>query len=387
MNSNHPLKRALLYYLWAVLIVAAAFLSGYYLRVWMEQKQTQFPVLQQAYMLLKDHALNDLPSATAIEHGMIRGMLQAYNDPYTILVEPAAAELQTNQLEGKFGGIGVHLEIDAESHLILYPLPDSAAAKAGILEGDRLIGVDDLNITPQTKLAEVQAAVRGEIGTPVKITIARAPNYAPQTFIVKRAEVELPSVTWNLAADDARVGVIQINIIAATTPDEITTAIKDLKSKGATHFVLVLRNNGGGLLNAGVDTARLFLKEGIVIQQQFRDKPVENFRVTQRGQFLEEPLAVLINQNTASASEIIAGALQGHGRAKLIGSPSFGKNTIQQVYDLADKSSLHITSARWWVPDLKLAEGNNSLLPDISVNEDPQNPNVVLQAAINSFFQ
>jgi carboxyl-terminal processing protease len=387
MNSNHPLKRALLYYLWAVLIVAAAFLSGYYLRVWMEQKQTQFPVLQQAYTLLKEHALNDLPSANAIEHGMIRGMLQAYNDPYTILVEPAAAELQTNQLEGKFGGIGVRLEADAEGNLILHPLPDSPAANAGVLESDRLIGVDDLNITPQTKLEEVQAAVRGETGTPVKITIARPPNYAPQTFIIKRAEVELPSVTWNLAADDSRVGVIQINIIAATTPDEITTAIKDLKSKGATHFVLDLRNNGGGLLNAGIDTARLFLKEGIVIQQQFRDKPVENFRVTQQGQFLEEPLAVLINQNTASASEIIAGALQKHGRAKLIGSPSFGKNTIQQVYDLADKSSLHITAARWWVPDLKLAEGNSSLLPDISVNEDTKNPDAVLQAAINLFFQ
>jgi carboxyl-terminal processing protease len=387
MNSSHPLKRALLYYLWAVLIVAAAFLGGYYLRVWMEQKQTRFPVLQQAYTLLKDHALNDLPSATAVEHGMIRGMLQAYNDPHTVLVEPAAAELQTNQLEGKFGGIGVHLETDAEGNLILHPLPDSPAAKAGILEGDRLIGVDDLNVTPQTKLDEVQAAVRGEIGAPVKITIARKPDYKPQVFTVKRAEVELPSVTWNLAADDSRVGVIQINIIAATTPDEITKAIRDLKSKEATHFILDLRNNGGGLLNAGVDAARLFLKQGIVIQQQFRDKPVEDFRVAQPGQFLEEPLAVLINQNTASASEIIAGALQGHGRAKLIGSPSYGKNTIQQVYDLADKSSLHITAARWWVPDLKLAEGKASLLPDIPVNEDPQNPNAVLQTAIKSFFQ
>jgi carboxyl-terminal processing protease len=181
------------------------------------------------------------------------------------------------------------------------------------------------------------------------------------------------------------VGIIKVNLIAASTPDEIQQAVADLQARGATHYVLDLRDNPGGLLTAGVDIARLFLDEGIVMQQQYRGKDVETYEVKRPGPLNDIPLAVLINHGSASAAEIAAGALQLHRRAPLIGSPSFGKDTIQLVFVLQDDSSLRVTSARWWIPGLEPAVGDAGLQPDIPVTpSDDPNIDTALQAAIQA---
>jgi carboxyl-terminal processing protease len=157
-------------------------------------------------------------------------------------------------------------------------------------------------------------------------------------------------------------------VVAASTPDEIQRAVEDLKQRGATAFVLDLRDNPGGLLDAGVNIARLFLKEGVVMQQQYRGQEVKTFEVEKPGPLADLPLAVLINKGSASAAEIAAGALQAHKRADLIGEPSYGKDSIQLVFTLQDGSSLHVTSAHWWVPGLQTPVGQNGLQPDILVD-------------------
>jgi carboxyl-terminal processing protease len=184
---------------------------------------------------------------------------------------------------------------------------------------------------------------------------------------------------------EPRLGIVKINLIASSTPDEVRRGIEDLQTHGASAFLLDLRDNYGGLLTAGVDVARLFLKDGVVMEQQYRGREVERFEVDKPGPFADLPLAILINENTASAAEIIAGALQARGRARLIGTHSFGKDTIQLVFNLQDGSSLHVTSAHWWIPGLVGELAGAGLQPDIPIPpETAGEPG--LQAAISELF-
>lgn len=364
----------------AVTAITAAFLAGYVTREIVYRSQDQLPILHQAEQLLVDNSLNPLPTPPALEYGMLHGMVQALNDPYTVFVEPPQHQLETNRLEGKFGGIGVRMERDAGRNYIVYPLPDSPAAKAGILDGDRLVSVGDLQITPDTDQDKVTTASRGPVGQKVSVVVARPPDLKTFTFTIARAEIALPSLTWNLAPAEPRVGIVHISTIAETTPTELQKAIDDLLGQKATHFILDLRNNGGGLVDAGVNTARLFLKDGVVINQQYRGEPVKTFTVETPGKYADLPLVILVNQGTASAAEIVAGALQGRGQAKLVGDRTYGKGTIQLVFDLQDGSSLHVTTGRWWVPDLPVP-----LKPDIPQADDPDS-DTLIQAAIKALL-
>lgn len=381
------LKRAYLYTLIIILFTAVGFSGGFVFRSMLEMSESKWQILDQVYQILSKNGLKDLPADPTLEYGMIRGMLQAYDDPYTMFVEPAQHELESNTLEGKFGGIGVRLGRDEEGNVVLYPLPNSPAQDAGILENDRLIKVDDLNITPQTNLDTIQAAIRGRVGHWITITIARPPDNQLMEFRIKRAEIALPSVTSHIDPDEPRLGVIEINLISASTPDEITKAFKDLSQRGASAFILDLRDNSGGLLNSGVEIARLFLKSGVIIEQQYKGKQVERFSVEKPGTLAETPIAILINGNTASAAEIIAGAIKANQRAKLVGHPTYGKNTIQLVFDLKDGSSLHVTSARWWIPGLEPPIEGNGVEPDIWIDEsDSHTPEAALLTASRLLF-
>ncbi len=366
------------------------FFAGFYFHAYGPASITErlaprrdFPLLYQVYGLIQDRGLKPMPAAPGMEYGMIKGMIQAYNDPYTSFVEPVQTELQENALSGKFGGIGARLGNDPEGRIVLYPFPDSPAAKAGVLEGDRLVAVGDLKIDPTVSTDKTTAALRGPVGEKVTITIARPPDFAAQQISIVRAEIALPSTTWHIEPSDARLGVIEVNLIAATTPDEIQKAAKDLQGRGATALVLDLRNNGGGLLDAGINTARLFLKDGDVIQQQFRGQDVVTYQVEKPGPLVDVPLVVLVNENTASAAEIISGALQAHKRATLIGAVTYGKNTIQLVFPLQDGSSLHITAAHWWIPGIEFPKDGKGLRPDISLSNPGDNP---IPLAIKALF-
>jgi carboxyl-terminal processing protease len=380
-------KRAFIHSFIISLGLASAFLAGFYFRVWLSPRVDQFPIFLQAYAIMQDNALNPLPDPPVIEYGLIRGMLQAYGDPYSVFVEPVQHELETNSLQGSFGGIGARFGRVENGTFIIYPYPDGPAARAGVFEGDQLQTIDDLIITPETSLEAVEAASRGLEGQVVRLVIHRPPEGKLFEFHIKRESIPLPSVTWHLDPAESSIGVIEINIIAASTPDEIEKAVSDLQSRGASEFILDLRNNGGGLLSSGVDTARLFLKDGVVIRQYFRGKDTESFEVKQPGSLSDLPLAVLVNQGTASAAEIIAGALQAHGRAIIIGEPTFGKFSIQYVFDLADGSSLHVTAGRWWIParldqQFTPPEEVSRLQPDYEVTEMTGASDPFLSAAV-----
>ena len=383
MNENKLNRKNLILFIGLqIILMGLMFTGGLLTQKIIAQRQGTYPIFTQAYELLKDNAIKPLPAPKVLEYGMIRGMLEAFDDPFTVFVEPPQAELQTNQLQGKYGGIGVRLDRDTQKFYILYPLPDSPAAKAGLLDGDRLVQIDKLAVSTDTSQDDVEAAIRGPVDSTVSIGISRPPNYSPYHFTVSRQEFSIPSVVWNLVPGAPQAGIIQVSLIADTTPTEIQNAFEDLKKQGASGFILDLRNNGGGLVQAGVDTARLFLNKGLVIQQQYRGKPAESFNVDKTGIYSTVPLVVLINHGTASAAEIVAGALQGQKRGPLVGFPSYGKDTIQLVFDLQDGSSLHVTSAHWWVPGLFTSIEGKGLQPDIQLAEDQANGPEAVQAAV-----
>jgi carboxyl-terminal processing protease len=219
-------------------------------------------------------------------------------------------------------------------------------------------------------LETIQAAIRGNIDEKVKLIVTRGGGNQPLEFSVSRSEMPIPSVIWRISPEFDSVGVIKINIIASSTQDEIMKAVQELTDQGADRFILDLRDNGGGLLTESIEIVRLFLKEGEILEQQYRGQPVENFSAENPGPLSDLNLAVLVNHNTASAAEIIAGALRANHRATVVGAPTYGKDTIQLVFNLDDGSSMHITSARWWVPGLEPEIGGHGVQPDVLISSE-----------------
>ncbi len=378
-------RRTLLFSILVFFAIAAAFASGYLTHAALHPA-SPFPLLEEAYDLLRSHGLYDLPPAPALEYGAVRGMVQAYGDPYTLFVEPPQNELQNNELNGAFGGAGLTLETTLDGRVVIHPIPGAPAEAAGLRDGDVLIAVDTLNITPDTPPENVQAALRGPEGSLVRLTVQRPPAWTTLEVSLRRAVFDLPSVTWHADGDEPRLGVVVVHRMAATTADEIRAAVAALAERGAAHIALDLRGNGGGLLDSGIASARLFLSGGEIIRQQYRGQAVETVSVEEPGPLLATPLAVLVDGGTASAAELVAGALQAHGRAPLIGLPTYGKDTLQLLLPLSDGSSLHVTAARWWVPGLEHPIGEGGLQPDIPVEADEAHPKAWLRAAAAYFF-
>ena len=361
----------------------AAFLSGFFLNSYFESRTNEFPILNQAYNILVNHSSIALAEPPALEYGMIRGLLESSNDPYAVFQEPVQHELESNNLEGSYGGIGVEITVNPEGEFILIPISGGPASDAGIQSGDQLLKIDDLIIIETTNLDQVKAAIRGPTGSTVKIKVFHDQTGKNLEFDITREVIHLPSVSWYIAPGNEDIGILDVHIIADSTAGEIENAVRQLKSGGAKKFILDLRDNGGGLLTAGVDTARLFLEEGIIIQQQYRNQDAETFRVTKPGALSDLPLVILINRNTASAAEIIAGAMKMHDKAILIGENSFGKDSIQLIFDLDDGSSLHVTAAKWWLPGLKPVISEGGLQPDILVRQHESEIDSILNAAID----
>ena len=381
------IKKTILIYFVALVALGMAFSIGFWVHGYLYPTTAHFPILSEAYKLILEHGYGDPPHPPEMEYGAIHGMVGAYGDLHTRFVEPAQAEINSDTLTGSFGGIGAQMDRDAEGFVVLHPFPESPASEAGIEDGDRLIKVDEMEITPDIPMNEVIAAVRGPEGESVDLLIARPPDFAEIEFSVERAEIPLPSVTYHIDATEPRLGLVKVNVIASSTPSEILAAFTDLQARGATHFALDLRGNGGGLLTEGVDIARLFLSDGVVIQQQYKGEDVKTYEVEKPGPLSEMPLAVLVDQSTASAAEIISGALQNHDRAPLIGTHTYGKDSVQLVFALQDESSLHITSAKWWLPGLEPPVGEGGLQPVIAVSaENAGEVDPFVKAAIQFFF-
>ncbi len=324
---------------------------------------TNLSLLNEAWSVAEQQFFGTLPSDQARLYATIHGLMTAFNDPYTVFVEPPATQRQSEQLSGKFGGIGAGIRREANGRYILSPYPDQPAAKAGVQEGDVLINAAGQVISASTTLDAISDLLRGEVGTPVTIAVDRQAKQL--SFTITRAEIATPSVTWRMLSQAPDTGYIAISIFSQTTRDELVKAVDALRQQGAQRLILDLRDNGGGLLDAAIDVAGQFI-DGTVLIESRRNGNQPEYSAGPAGAARDLPLRVLVNHSTASASEIVAGAIQDKQRGLLIGDQTYGKGSVQNIMPLSDGSSLHVTVAQWLTPNRRQITGKG-LTPDVVV--------------------
>ena len=367
-----------------VILAVSAFAAGYLTRELVNGRgdsslahaDQELSTFYEAWRLIDENFLGALPEARDVTYGAIRGSLATLNDPYTVFIEPAAREVERERLQGKFGGIGAYIVRSEETgEVSLETIPGNPAEIAGIVTGDVLLAVDGTPVTTATTVPELIDRVKGEKGTAVVLTV-RHPGATDSVDIsVIRDDILLPSVAYRLMEQNGTIGYIQLSRFSGESSQEVGAAIQDLQSQGATHLILDLRQNGGGLRDAAVEVVDHFLEDGPVLYLESQKDGERVFNATAGSVAPTEPLVVLIDGGTASASEIVAGALQDRDRAVLIGSRTFGKGSVQLVFDLSDGSSVHVTSARWLTPNRNQID-QSGLEPDIAVEltqEDIEN--------------
>lgn len=341
------------------------------------QEPVDMGLYWEVWHLLDRDFYGDPPDAARQVHSAVRGLVDSFDDPYTYFVEPQPRELERDQLRGSFGGIGAFIE-PVEDGYILKPMRGQPAAEAGVEDGDLLLFVDDVEITPALTLDEITALVRGPVGEAVRLLVRRTADDASHSeelaIVVTRSLIETPSVTWEVREDGKgdKVGVIAQSIFSERSAEEMRTAINELTADGADRFILDLRGNPGGLVTAAVEIADMWLDEGLILIEEKADGSRTTFEA-QPGQLTANaPLMVLVDGASASAAEIVAGALQDQGRAQLVGQQTFGKGSVQLIHELSDKSSLHVTNAEWLTPNGHAITGAG-LTPDqpVAEGEDP----------------
>jgi carboxyl-terminal processing protease len=371
-----------LYILIAALMTAGAFASGYFTRVIAERREDKYPLLTEVQSLLETKYLGQLPPGAQLQYGAVRGLVSAVGDPYTVFLEPPAQELESQSLAGEFGGIGVALSRNEAGDVVLTAYPDLPAARAGVQSGDLLIEIGGAPVERGESPDDISARIRGPVGSKVTISVRRGGDADTMQFTLTREAIELPSVTGSLLEQHPTIGLVTISRFSGKTPSEVRQTAQDLQSQGATMLILDLRGNGGGLLQSAIDTAGLFLDGGVVMHEKRRGEDEKTFSAPAAGPLADMKLVILVNHGTASAAEILAGALRDRGRGPLIGQQTYGKGSVQLVFTLSDNSSVHVTNARWYTPDHIVIDGGVGLKPDIELQPGTDGSDPELARAI-----
>lgn len=336
--------------------------------------QLDYTQLQQVYDSLRqkyDGSLN----ATQLLAGATKGMVAAAGDPYTVYFTKKDAQDFFSSLNGTFSGIGAVIDKKDGQLLVASTLDDSPAQHAGLLGGDKIIKVNDQDVS-NWSIDQAVAAIRGQSGTTVKLTILRGQDL--KDFSIVRAQLNAPSVTWEETSDN--IGYMRIAEFNNDTATQASKAAMEFKDKHVKGVVLDLRGNGGGYVDAAQSVASLWL-DGKEVVQERRDSQVVNTLYASSSPVLAGlPTVVLIDGGSASASEIVAGALHDNGVAKLVGVKSFGKGSVQEIVSMAGGAELKVTVAKWYTPGGKNIN-KEGLTPDttvkissddITANRDPQ---------------
>jgi len=312
-----------------------------------------------------------------MEYGAVKGMVAALDDPYTVFLTPDENKSTNETLAGEFGGVGISLGYKDKTLAVMSPLVGTPAEKAGVKAGDLILHITDKvnNVDKDTTdiaLDDAVSLIRGKIGTEVTLKMYREGKSDYFDVVLKRDKIVVPNITLEWKEQDGKkVAWVRINQFTETLFTDWLKKVEEINAEKAKGnfggIVLDLRNNPGGYLQASVLVASDFIKDGTIVTQKSYDGSEEKYNVEAgRGNLLDDKLVVLINGGSASASEILAGALKDYNRAKLVGLKSFGKGTVQQPEDFSDGSGLHVTIAKWLLPSGKNIH-KEGIMPDVEV--------------------
>ena len=322
----------------------------------------EFGRLSQVWDLLSQEQIDGSElDAQEISDGAIRGMLTALGDPYAGFLDEEQYSLEREDITGFFGGIGAEVGIRDGVITILAPMPDTPAEAAGVKPGDVILEVDGENIKGMT-LLEVIRLIRGDKGTKVTILVRHLSSAEPVAIEIERDIIRLESV--NLLMQVGRIGHLRLSGFTGSTNDELKEALDRFERSKGLGIVLDLRNNPGGLVSSVVDVTSQFIDDGLVLYQVDARGNRTDWDVKKGGKALGTPMVVLVNEFSASASEVLTGAIIDNQRATVIGETTFGKGSVTNLWPLVDGSGVNFTTARWFTPNGSLIEGEG-ITPDV----------------------
>ena len=342
-----------------------------------------FGLFWEAWNILQDNFHEGPLDPLSLREGAISGLALATGDANTIYQNAHDAKLAREHLSGSFEGVGIRVQLKDGLPFILQPLPGSPAERAGVRPNEFVLAVDGVS-TEDLSMADFGGLVRGPRGTIVVLTLRPEAGEQSRDVEIERDRIVVPSVTSRRIDE---IGYLRINNFSSRTSGEVQAALEEFSGARIAGLVLDLRNNPGGFLNASVDVASRFLPAGeLILTQESRGEPPREFMARGGTKFTRPPMVVLVNQGTASASEIVAGALQAHGRAALLGEETYGKGSVQELHRLSDESLLRVTSGIWITPS-GINLGANGLMPDelieLEGGELGSDDDVVLQRALD----
>ena len=338
------------------------------------KQDVDFALFWEVWDRLEENYLNkEAIDPAQMVFGAIQGMVASLDDPYTVFLKPPENKEVKEDLNGAFEGVGIQLGYKDDQLAVIAPLKGTPADKAGVKAGDLILKINE-EAANDLSADEAAQKIRGPKGTKVKLTLLHSGEKESYEVEITRETIIVSSVEVDFLSDNGQtVAHLRLLKFGDRTAEEWEKAVSQIldyqpQVKG---IVLDLRNNPGGYLTGSVFIASEFLSSGIIVQQEQASGFKETYSVDRQGELLTQPLAVLINEGSASASEIVAGSLRDHQRAKIVGTKSFGKGTIQEAEDLPGGAGLHITTARWLLPSGESVD-EVGLKPDVEIKDDPE---------------
>lgn len=329
-----------------------------------DELKSLFAPFWEAWNVVHKQFVNQPVDDVELMRGAIRGMMEALGDKQTFYMDPIVYETETSSLQGAYEGIGAYVDTDGEYLTIISPIAGSPAEAAGLRPGDKVIAIDGEDMTGVAP-EQARLKVLGPAGTTVALKISREGEPQPLEFTITRAQISIKSAEGKML--DNGIAYIDINTFGDNTTAELRSTLDTLLKENPKGIIIDLRNNPGGYLHTSVEVASEFIAKGVVLYEQYGDGRRDVYDANGKGQATDLPIVVLVNEGSASASEILAGALQDYGRAKLVGVQSYGKGSVQNWVPLSNnQGAARVTIAKWLTPKERAIDGIG-LTPDVIV--------------------
>lgn len=344
----------------------------------LSESQRSFQVFWEAWGILQQEFYGPVPGPEEMTQSAIRGLVRELDDPYTAYLTPRQAKLLNDDLNGSFEGIGATIEMRDGRLVIVSTLEGYPAQRAGLLPGDVVVAVDGKSLEGLDAI-EAAVLIRGPSGTTVRLTVLREGEPEPLEISVVRARIQIVAVEGQML--DEGIAYVKISHFTSGTSSDLRSTLRALRRQQPSGLILDLRGNPGGLLPEAVGVASEFIGDGVILTERRQDGSEQVHHATAGGLATDLPLVVLVNAGTASAAEIVAGAIQDHGRGTLVGETTFGKGSVQLHHSLSDGSSLRVTIAHWSTPNGRQIN-KQGLKPDVTVEQDDGEGDVQLERSI-----